>query len=386
MRLKTLTAHLIKGILFFQTVLLFPAFSDVKNAPVISSTAGESFQVEVKARGLGVVWGMVFLNDKEILFTEREGRFKKLNIQTGTVRRISGAPKVYARGQGGLLDVALHPDFAKNKKVYFSYSKAVGKKQTTALAVGVLKGNRLVQVRDLFTASPPVSSSRHFGSRLVFDDRGFLFITIGDRARRHNAQDLGSHLGKILRLNDKGKAVPSNPFASVPSALPEIWSLGHRNPQGLFIHPVTGALWAQEHGPRGGDEINHIQKGKNYGWPIVTHGREYWGGSLGEGTAKKGMESPIKHYTPSIAPSGLLIYSGRRFKKWRGDFFSGALVLTHLNRLKIVNKRAMEEERLLADLKFRVRHVIEGPEGFIYISVDSGKILKLKPAPSGKNH
>ncbi|MDE0519013.1 MAG: PQQ-dependent sugar dehydrogenase [Bdellovibrionales bacterium] len=263
---------------------------------------------------------------------------------------------------------------------------------------------------------------------------------------RHLAQKLDNHLGKILRLTDKGKAAKGNPFIPIALAnskfkisaadrkepksdekkipkryikknLPEIWSFGHRNPQGLFIHPETGQLWEQEHGPRGGDEINLIKKGKNYGWPVITYGREYWGPKIGEGTRKKGMEQPVKYYTPSIAPSGLLIYSGKKFKKWKHHFFSGALVLKHLNRIKIIRQSdqgvanseshlplqknlqkqqtmssqkrvsskssikytVKEEERLLSDLKFRVRHVIEGPKGFIYISVDKGQILRLTP-------
>ena len=353
-----------------------PSF--IKTLKTYSSTS-EPFVVEVLAKDLGIVWGMVFINKKEILFTEREGNIKKLNIQTGKVVSVSGAPKVYARGQGGLLDVALHPDFLKNKKVYISYSKIMKRKQTTAVAVGVLKKNKLTRVKDIFVASPAVSSRRHFGSRLVFDKKGFLYVTVGDRVERHSAQKTDNHLGKVLRLTDKGRPPKNNPFVSVKGALPEIWSLGHRNPQGLFIHPETGDLWEQEHGPRGGDEINLIKKGKNYGWPVVTHGREYWGPKIGEGVRKKGMEQPIKYYVPSIAPSGFLIYSGKKFKKWRGGFFSGALALRHLNRLKVVKKKVREEERLLSDLKFRVRHVIEGPQGLIYICVDQGKILRLRP-------
>ncbi|MDE0118491.1 MAG: PQQ-dependent sugar dehydrogenase [Bdellovibrionales bacterium] len=415
------------------------------------SSTSEPFLVEVLAENLGIVWGMVFINEKELLFTERKGHIKKLNIQTGKITAISGAPTVYAKGQGGLLDIALHPHFSKNKKIYISYSKPIGEKQTTAIASGLLKKNKLdrtsvefvnskiqsplkknlqtpqtmfsplafaragsresnkisiTQLKDIFVATPFISSRRHFGSRLVFDKKGFLYVTVGDRVERHLAQKLDNHLGKVLRLTDKGKAPKDNPFVfensrfknsaakrKVPKrdgkiipngyikdALPEIWSFGHRNPQGLFIHPKTGQLWEQEHGPRGGDEINLIKKGKNYGWPVITYGREYWGPKIGEGMRKKGMEQPIKYYTPSIAPSGLLIYSGRKFKKWKYHFFSGALVLRHLNRIKVSKKQKVkEEERLLSDLNFRVRHVIEGPKGFIYISVDKGQILRLRP-------
>ena len=341
------------------------------------SHTSEPFVVEVLAENLGIVWGMVFINKKEILFTQREGGMGKLNTQTGEVQFVSGAPSVYARGQGGLLDVALHPQFLKNKKVYLSYSKMKGAKQTTAVAVGILEGNKLTRLKDIFVAQPFISASRHFGSRLAFSKKGFLYVTVGDRTERHLAQKKDNHFGKVLRLTENGKAPKDNPFVSTKGALPEIWSLGHRNPQGLFIKWNTGEIWEQEHGPRGGDEINLIRRGKNYGWPVITYGREYWGPKIGT-YKKKGMEQPIKYYVPSIAPSGLLIYSGKLFKKWKDNFFSGALVLTHLNRLKIVKRRVKEEERLLSDLKFRVRHVIEGPQGFIYVSVDKGKVLRLK--------
>ena len=363
----------------FFALFILTAPAVLEGAEAKRDGGSESFKVEVVARGLGLVWGMAFLNEREILLTERAGKFKKWNLKTKQAREVVGAPEVYAKGQGGLLDVTLHPDFSKNKKVYFCYSKSKGRKQTTVLAYGVLKGNRLLEVKDLFSAKPAIASTYHFGCRLVFDRSGFLFMTMGDRGKRHSAQSLKSHLGKILRLTSEGAPAKDNPFAGAPEALPEIWSFGHRNPQGLFIHPETGRLWAQEHGPRGGDEINLIEKGKNYGWPVITFGREYWGPSIGEGSAKKGMEQPVKHWTPSIAPSGLLIYSGKRFKKWKGDFFSGALALTHLNRLKITNGKVKEEERLLSHKGFRVRNVVEGPDGLIYLSVDKGQILRLVP-------
>ncbi len=297
------------------------------------------------------------------------------------------------KGQGGLMDIALHPDFLKNKKVYFTYSKKMGRKQTTALARGIFTGMRekkIKQVKDIFLAKPFISSSIHFGSRLVFDKQKFLFMTVGDRHQRHKAQSLNTHLGKVLRLTDEGQAPQDNPFYKKRSnktelALPEVWSFGHRNPQGLYIHPETGELWEQEHGPRGGDEINLIKKGLNYGWPIITYGKEYWGPRIGEGFVKKGLEQPVKYYVPSIAPCGLLIYSGKKFKKWKGHFFSGALVLTHLNRLKISQKNIVkEEEKLLSSLGLRVREVIEGPKGFIYVSTDDGKILRLQPLEQKK--
>ena len=347
-------------------------------------SASEPFEVEVLAENQGVVWAMSFIDEYHILFTERKGQFKILNVQNKKVYPVAGSPQVYESGQGGLMDIALHPDFSKNKKVYFTYSKEMEKKQTTALAQGIFAGMeemKIKKVKDIFLAKPFISSSIHFGSRLVFDKQNFLFMTVGDRHQRHKAQSLNTHLGKVLRLTDEGKAPRDNPFYKMKNkSKAEVWSFGHRNPQGLYIHPETGELWEQEHGPRGGDEINLVKKGLNYGWPIITYGREYWGPRIGEGFVKKELEQPVKYYVPSIAPCGLLIYSGKKFKKWKGHFFSGALVLTHLNRLKISQKNIVkEEERLLSSLGLRVREVIEGPKGFIYVSTDDGKILRLQP-------
>ena len=337
------------------------------------------FKVEILAENLGIPWGMAFLNKEELIWTEREGNIKKIHIPTGKIFPITGGPEVYARGQGGLLDLVLHPQFKTNKTFYLSYSIEKRKQQSKALAKGILKRNKITHLKTLFIAQPFYSSQRHFGSRLIFDDKGFLFMSLGDRTKKSSAQNLNSHWGKLLRLNDQGKAPEDNPFAKVKGARAEIWSLGHRNPQGLFIHPETKKIFLQEHGPRGGDEINLIKRGANYGWPVITHGRAYSGFKIGEGTHKTGMEQALKYWTPSIAPCGLLIYSGKKFPQWRGHFFSGALALRHLNKLEIYNGQVKNEERLLSDFNFRFRHVIEGPEGFIYASVDQGKILKISP-------
>ena len=345
----------------------------------IENKGPQPFKVEIIAEGLGVPWGMLFLDKENLLLTEREGFIKKIHIPTGKIIQITGAPVVYAKGQGGLLDVILHPEFKKTQWIYLTYSIEKRGNQSTALARGVLKGNKIIRLKVLFTAKPFQSSSIHFGSRLTFDDEGFLFMTVGDRGKKKEAQNLGSHLGKLLRLNDKGKAVSDSPFIKIKGAKQEIWSFGHRNPQGLFIHPETKQLWLQEHGPKGGDEINLIKKGGNYGWPVITYGKSYIGFKIGEGTHKKEMEQPVKYFTPSIAPCGLLIYSGKRFPKWKGDFFSGALILTHLNKLKIHDETVLNEEKLLSSFGFRFRNVIEGPEGFIYAAVDQGMILKISP-------
>ena len=337
------------------------------------------FKVEVLAEGLGIPWGMVFFNEEELIWTERKGLIKKIHIPTGKITEITGGPKVYARYQGGLLDVALHPNFKKNKWIYFSYSLRKKNKQTAALARGKIVGNKIKRLKTIFIAEPFLFGVKHYGSRLVFDDKGFLFMTVGDRGKKRQAQNLNLHHGKLLRLDDKGRSVPSNPFVEIKGAKPEIWSFGHRNPQGLFIHPETKQVWLNEHGPKGGDEINLIKKGANYGWPVITYGLSYAGFKIGEGTYKEGMEQPVKDWTPSIAPSGLLIYSGKKFPQWKGDFFSGALVLTHLNKVKVKDNKAIDEQRLLSSLKLRFRNVIEGPQGFIYASVDQGMILKISP-------
>lgn len=336
------------------------------------------FKAEVVASGLNIVWGMAFLNEKELLISERRGGLKKINIETGQMIPIPlNIKNLYHSGQGGLLDLALHPNFKKNRWIYLTYSVSKGRRQSTALGRAVLRGDGIESFETLWTAQAFFNSRRHFGSRIVFDDEGFLFLTVGDRANKEQAQNLLSHAGKLLRLDEEGKAPPDNPFFNNKKALPEIYSYGHRNPQGLFIH--QNKIYLQEHGPRGGDEINLIKKGANYGWPIITHGRAYSGLKIGEGDSKEGMEQPLKHWTPSIAPSGLLIYSGKKFQKWKGDFFSGSLVLTHLNKIKFHKDKPVDEKRLLSSLGFRFRHIIEGPRGFLWASVDQGMILKISP-------
>ena len=378
-----LNQQIMKSLIFLSCVS-FCAFSygkEEKTAFVLNKYSKNKmpFEVVVIARDLGIPWGMVFINKKELLFTEKKGDVKILHTVTGKIRPVTGLPKVFDGGQGGLLDVALHPSFQKNKTIYWTFSREEKNKYTTSLAKAKLQNDTLNQVQILFSAKPFAREQRHFGSRIVFDKNGFLFFTVGDRGQKKEAQNLNSHFGKLLRIKDDGTVPFDNPFVKNKKALPEIWSYGHRNPQGLFVSKDTGEIWLQEHGPKGGDEINRIKKGGNYGWPVITYGKSYAGFKIGKGVAMEGMEQPIKHWTPSIAPSGLLIYSGSLFPQWRGDLFSGALKLTHLNRLKIKNRKVLEEERLLSDLNLRVRSVIQGPEGFIYLSADRGWIVKLQP-------
>ena len=343
-----------------------------------------NFKVEVVIEGLEVPWGFDFLPDGGLLFSERGGGIKVFDSKTKKTTSIKGVPQVKASNQGGMLDILVHPYFKKNKTFFFSYSKEVKKGlYTTVVAKAVLdrKQGSIVSLKDIFIARPPSSKTHHYGSRIVMDKKGHLFISVGDRGDRHKAQSLKTHMGKIIRINQDGSIPKDNPFLKQKGAFKEIWSFGHRNPQGLAFDRVGGALYEQEHGPRGGDEINRIEKGSNYGWPIITYGKEYWGPSIGEGTKKKGMKQPLKFWVPSIAPCGLTFYNGEKFPNWRGSLFSGALRGAHLNRLILKKGKIVGEERLLEDLGLRVRNVKEDPEGFLYISVDQGKILRIVPRP-----
>ena len=343
----------------------------------------QSEDVELEAvalyQGKDAIWGFDFLPDGRIIFTEREGKLRLFDPKTLKTVDVNGAPTIVARNQGGLLDVYLHPRFSENRIVYLTYSADVGGGMTTQLARAELDADALVNLTVLFSAEPPNNNDRHFGSRVVMSRAGNLYLSVGDRGDRDQAQNLGSHYGKILRLKQDGSVPDDNPFILEPGAKPEIWSYGHRNVQGLTIHPRTGEIWAQEHGPRGGDEINLIKKGQNYGWPVVTHGREYWGPTIGEGVEKKGMQAPIHYWVPSIAPSGLTFYYGKKIPHWQGSLFSGSLVLTHLNRLVIANNKVIKEERLLSALNKRVRAVKQGPDELLYFSTDDGSLIQIRP-------
>jgi glucose/arabinose dehydrogenase len=337
--------------------------------------------VDEVARDLGVPWGMTFVNDAEILYTQRDGQIGLLNTRNSLVTAISGAPKVWTGGQGGLLDVATHPGYQAGNWIYFTYCKDSNGQGVTTLARARLDQDQLIDWQELLVTQSASDTTRHFGSRIAFDNSDHLFFTVGDRGHRPNGQNLSSHAGSVLRLNLDGSVPPDNPFIDSPEALPEIWSYGHRNPQGIFFDQQNQRLWLNEHGPRGGDEINLVIKGRNYGWPIVSHGKEYWNPlPVGEATSKPGMEDPKKVYIPSIAPSSLLLYTGEAFPRWQGSLFSGALKLTHLNRVTVDETgNIVAEEWLLEDLNERIRQVVQSSEGWLYVSTDSGKILRIKP-------
>jgi glucose/arabinose dehydrogenase len=342
------------------------------------------FHVQVVAEGLAHPWSLAFLPGGGYLVTERAGRLRQIDARGRLLREpVGGLPPIRQHGQGGLLDVVLHPDFVDNRWVYFSYAEAGEEGFGTAVGRGQLDGNRLTAVETIFRMRPKSSAGRHFGSRLVFDREGFLFITLGDRGDRPRAQMLDDHIGAVVRLHDDGRIPSDNPFVGRSGALPGIYSYGHRNIQGATMDPATGRLWTHEHGPQGGDEVNLPLPGVNHGWPVITYGANYFTGtSIGEGTEKPGMAQPLYHWTPSIAPSGMAFYAGEAFPAWNGDLFVGSLKFRLLVRLELRDGKVVEEERLLTDQFGRIRDVRLGPDGLLYLLTDAanGQLLRLTPA------
>ncbi|HSB25608.1 MAG TPA: PQQ-dependent sugar dehydrogenase [Burkholderiaceae bacterium] len=351
-----------------------------------AAVAADALKPVTVAQGLENPWSLAFLPDGRMLVTERPGRLRIVDKSGALGRPIGGLPAIYVGGQCGLLDVALDPKFADNGLVYFSYAEPASTHDggnSTAVARGRLVGNALADVRRIFVQRPKVSSSAHCGGRLVFGRDGRLFVTLGERfSRKEDAQTLDNHLGKIVRIEPDGSVPADNPFVGRAGALPEIWSLGHRNVQGAAIHPQTGELWESEHGPQGGDEINVIERGKNYGWPLVTFGRNYVIGTrIGEEGPKPGFEQPLKTWVPtSIAPSGMAFLTSDRYPGWEGSLFIGALRGQALVRLTLDGRRVTGEERLLEELNERIRDVRQGPDGWLYVVTDSsnGRIIRLQ--------
>ena len=333
--------------------------------------------------GLEHPWGLAFLPDGSMLVTERPGRLRMVRNGRLDPQPIAGLPAISAHGQGGLLDVALHPRYTDNSLVYISYSARGDGGVGTEVARGKLAGSHLEDVQVIFRQQPKGSTSRHFGSRLAFDREGYLYITLGDRGEQERAQRPDDHAGSVIRLHDDGRAPKDNPFVGKPGWKPEKYTLGNRNMQGAALHPQTGALWTHEHGPQGGDEINVIRAGVNYGWPVITYGVEYVVGTrIGEGTHKAGMAQPLHYWAPSIAPSGMAFYTGDKFPRWRGDLFVGALRDQMLVRLKLDGEKVIKEERMLKGALGRIRDVRNGPDGLLYLLTDSpqGVLARLEPA------
>lgn len=357
----------------------------------VRRSAYHDYQVVTVVEGLQHPWGMAFLPGGDMLVTERPGRLRIVRNGTLLPDPVAGVPQVLAEGQGGLLDVMPHPQFATNRLLYLSYSKPIpgGAGATTAVVRGRFENDRLTGVQEVFEATS--RGAGHYGSRLAFDRNGFLFITVGDRQapprgdlESHPAQDLSNHHGTINRIHDDGRVPADNPFVNRAGARPEIWSYGHRNPQGLAIHPETGDIWANEHGPQGGDELNLIRRGLNYGWPVVGYGVNYRSGSaIHEGTHRDGMEPPAHFWVPSIATSGLMIYTGDRFPNWRGNLFVGGLAGEQLARLTLNGQNVTSEETLVSG-RGRIRDVRQGPDGYIYLAIDDRDgaytpIVRLEP-------
>lgn len=365
-----------------------PAFPGQTRAP--ETKANAAFDVVTVADGLENPWGLAFLPENWMIVTERPGRMRGVRPDGTLTPPIDGIPPVYAHGQGGLLDVTIDPDFASNHFVYWSYAEPrAGDVNNTAVARGHLAGDlqqpRLYDVQVIFRQQPSLRSDAHFGGRLVWAGDGTLFVTLGERFIREGrmqAQRLDGLLGKIVRINPDGSGPQDNPFVRTPGARPEIWSRGHRNVEAAALHPTTGELWEVEHGARGGDELNIARTGKDYGWPTITYGIDYDGRPITGGiTQKEGMEQPLYYWDPVIAPSGATFYTGDLFPAWKGSLFIGGLGSTCLVRLTVAGKKVVGEERLLRDLKERIRNVRQGPDGALYLETDSakGRVLKLVP-------
>ncbi len=371
------------------TALLVPA-AHLSAQGTVYKSSEHDYRVVTVADGLVNPWSMSFLPNNDMLVTERPGRLRIIRAGKLVEKPVSGVPTVAASGQGGLLDVALHPQFAQNRFVYLTYAKPVTGGATTALHRARLEGDGLVDGKDIFVADTK-GRPGHFGSRIAFDKSGHVFISVGERQAppegdltKHPAQDLTNHHGKIIRLMDDGRVPTDNPFVNQAGAKPEIYSYGHRNPQGLLIHPVTGDIWETEHGPQGGDELNVIQPGKNYGWPVVGFGVNYGAGkAIHSATMMQGMENPKNVWVPSIATSGLLLYTGDKFPAWKNSLFVGGMAGTRLVRVTIDGAKPEVADNLVRD-NGRIRDVRQGPDGLIYLAIDSSEgkptaIVRLEP-------
>ncbi|HEY6363337.1 MAG TPA: PQQ-dependent sugar dehydrogenase [Candidatus Binatia bacterium] len=339
--------------------------------------------VQTIAKGFEHPWSLAFLPDKRMLVTERPGRLRVVEPDGRVSEPLTGVPQVYASGQGGLLDVALSPAFDKDRLVYLSFAESGEGGAGTAVAYGRLSERGLENTQVIWRQQPKVSGSNHWGSRIVFRPDGTLFVTLGERFyHSERAQDLSATIGKVVRINPDGSAPPDNPFVNRAGVRPEIWSYGHRNVQAAALHPETGQLWTVEHGARGGDELNHPEAGKNYGWPVISYGTHYSFLKIGEGTAKPGMEQPVYYWDPVIAPSGMVVYTGDLFAGWKNNFLVGSLTPGGLVRLVMKDGKVAQEERYLGDLRERIRDVRQASDGSLYLLTDArnGQILRIIPA------
>ncbi len=395
--MKYLTMLLAPTLLFMMTLSACSTDSDREQPVTLNSNTGyfqmpdeqldleesweQNFYVQPVVEGLNVPWGMAFLPDSRVLITERSGDI--FLVEDGALRSqpLENTPEVRATGQGGMLDIALHPDYEENGWIYITYSRDVeGGGSNTALTRMRLDGYAFTDIEELFVGSPGYDTGHHFGSRIVFDDDGYVYYSIGDRGIMETAQDLSSHTAVVIRLHDDGSVPSDNPFVDDPDARPEIYAYGLRNIQGMQVHPVTGDIWSHKHGPRGGDEINIIRPGLNYGWPEITHGIDYDGSVITPDTARDGMEQPLLHWTPSIAPSGMAFVTGDRYPGWEGSLMVGTLAPRYLHRVELDGDDVVSQEELLQGIG-RVRDVRLAPDGYLYFSVENpGIIYRLLPA------
>ena len=371
--IEALSAYIIKNI---------GLYHNEKNTSLSKTFVSNAMNIRIDtvATGLDAPWGLAFLPDKSMLVTEKKGTLLRITT-SGKRETISGLPPVYVRGQGGLMDVRLHPNYTTNGWIYFSYAAPAADRNNggnTAIFRARLVNKTLTDIEYLFKGEPNSKRGQHYGSRIVFKD-GYIYFSIGERGVPANAQNLSNHCGKIHRLYDNGRTPEDNPFVNVPHAMPSIWSYGHRNPQGLAIHPISGQLWAHEHGPRGGDELNLIQGGKNFGWPEITFGINYNGTIITQDTAKTGMELPVHYWIPSIAPCGMTFSNSNKYPQWGNSVFIGSLRFKHIERCEIKDNKVVKREILLNGIG-RVRNVITGTDGLIYVAVENpGFIIRLTP-------
>ncbi|WP_378176536.1 PQQ-dependent sugar dehydrogenase [Aquimarina sp. SS2-1] len=370
-----------KNFLFLKVIFLTTLFScaqEKKNDVPIQSTP-KNYTTEIVVPDLQIPWGMVWLPDGSMLITEKSGEL--IHFKDGTKTQVSNIPEVYNRNQGGLLDIELHPKYDENGWIYLTYSSTEGSEKGghTALIRAKLENNQLTSIEKLYKGTPNTTRGHHFGSRIEFDNQGYLYFCIGDRGNRdENPQDITRDGGKVYRLNDDGSIPEDNPFVDKNQAKKAVFSYGHRNPQGMAINPIDGKIWIHEHGPRGGDEINVINKGLNYGWPVITYGINYSGSAITDITSKEGMEQPLYYWVPSIAPSGMDFVTSDIYPDWKNDLLVGSLKFQYLELVELENNEVIGRKKLLEDVG-RVRNVRQGPDGYVYVAVENKGIIKIIP-------
>lgn len=367
------------SLVLFLASIGFACAQDRTIGPEIITPENADYTVETIIDGMKIPWGMTFLPDGSLLITEKEGEM--ILFKDGEKTKIEGLPEITVQGQGGLMDVILHPNYEDNGWIYFSYvsSEGEGEGANTAISRAKLTDNKLTDLQVLYKASPNSDKGQHFGSRMAFDDEGYLYFSIGDRGdNENNPQDITREGGKVYRINDDGTVPSDNPFVNQADAKKAIYSYGHRNPQGMIKHPDTGAIWVNEHGPRGGDEINVVKNGANYGWPVITYGINYDGAEMTDERSRSGMEQPLYYWLPSIAPSGFAVVTGTVYPEWESDLLIGSLKFSYLEKLTLENNKVVKREKLM-DGVGRVRNVIVGPDGHIYAGIDGKGIVKMVP-------